>query len=100
MQRISRADFLYRLRSHGPEKTLLIWDEDLGNRSVTNDIENVVADIAAYESMDLTGYLIFYRDSIGEWSGWNDHSKEFYPLRPAMIHHIDFRSHPVKRLEK
>ena len=40
----------------------------LGNKSVTNDIENVLEDIRA-ELGDLSGFAVVYRDSMGRWDG-------------------------------
>lgn len=47
----SLADFLYRIAAIADQPILLIWDQDLGNKSVTNDIENVVNEIARAEKM-------------------------------------------------
>ena len=59
------ADYLYDLTEDG---LLVIIDQDLGNRSVTNDIENVLVDIAtAEERPTLAGLRVTYRDSEGDW---------------------------------
>lgn len=59
------ADYLYDLTEDG---LLVIIDQDLGNRSVTNDIENVLADIAqAEERPTLGGLRVTCRDSDGSW---------------------------------
>jgi hypothetical protein len=78
MQKKSRANFLYRLGIVDDKKILLIWDQDLGNMSVTNDIENVVADIVAHESIDPIEHLIIYRDSTGRWDGWDRATEDFF----------------------
>jgi hypothetical protein len=69
MKKQSRANFFYRLGEVDQQKILLIWDQNAGNMSVTNDIENVVANIAAYEGINPISYLIIYRDSEGNWDG-------------------------------
>lgn len=65
------ADYDYQFRENG--KVLAITDLDRGNRSVTNDIENVLAKIAAQEKTTPTellhGRLVIYRDSRGVWDG-------------------------------
>lgn len=81
MNKKSRADFHYRLTVFDNHKVLLICDQDLGNMSVTNDIENVVSDIALHEGIDPEDYLIFYKDSLGYWDGWDASSKDFYCCR-------------------
>jgi hypothetical protein len=76
----SRAQFAYRLGIYQDKhKWMLIWDKDLGDRSVTNDIDNVVADIAEFEGVDALQYTIVYRDSTGRWDGWDPRTKNFYP---------------------
>lgn len=61
---ISRADYNYTVDGN----IIAIVDLDLGSRSVTNDIENVLADIRA-ELGGLAGYSVIYRDSLGRWDG-------------------------------
>ena len=59
------ADYLYDLTEDG---LLVIIDQDLGGRSVTNDIDNVLADIAQAEARPtLAGLRVTCRDSQGEW---------------------------------
>lgn len=74
----SRAQFLYRIGEYQGNKWLLIWDKNLGAISVTNDIENVVEDIADHEGIDPLEYTIVYRDSEGNWDGWNHLTQSFY----------------------
>lgn len=58
------ADYTYTVE----DNIIAIIDLDLGNRSVTNDIEYVLADIME-EIGDLVGYAIIYRDSMSRWDG-------------------------------
>ena len=51
------------------ENLIAIVDLDQGSKSVTNDIDNVVADIKDEIDGDLSGYAIIYRDSLGVWDG-------------------------------
>ncbi len=70
---------------------LYIVDENKGNKSVTNDIENVIEDIresfkklAMMENFSLMNFIIIYRDSDGNWDGVKlikDKFIGFYPLR-------------------
>lgn len=46
--------------------------------SVTNDIENVVADIAANEGINPLEYTIIYRNSESNWDGWDAKTESFY----------------------
>lgn len=56
-----RAAFTYELRGN----VVCIVDQDEG-RSVTNDVENVLADIAR-DGVDLREYRVIYRDTLGIW---------------------------------
>lgn len=64
-----RADYTYSIDSN----IIAIIDLDLGSKSVTNDMENVLDDIRA-ELGDLAGYRnvgpsVIYRNSMGRWDG-------------------------------
>lgn len=55
--------------------------------SVTNDIENVLADLAAHD-VDVDAYHVFYRDSTGMWDAIEtEHRrfKEFVILQKADV---------------
>lgn len=60
-----RADYTMTVDENTRE--IRIIDEDLGNMSVTNDLERVLCDVAfdVFESLD--SYSIVYRDSTGTW---------------------------------
>jgi hypothetical protein len=70
---------------------LYIVDENKGNKSVTNDIENVLEviresfkNIARMKHFSLMKFTIIYRDTDGHWDGIklaNDKFLCFYPLR-------------------
>ena len=72
-----RADYTYTVEGN----VIAIVDLDLGSKSVTNDIENVLDDIRA-DIGDLAGYAVIYRDSMGCWDGVRlvGSTVEFYPL--------------------
>lgn len=59
---MARASFVWELAGD----VLLIFDQNLGGPSVTNDIEQVLARIAAC-GVDLDKRRIIYRDSEGRW---------------------------------
>lgn len=54
---------VYSRTVHG--NVIAIIDHDQG-RSVTNDADNVIADLAA-QGFDLSRYLVIYRDTRGIW---------------------------------
>jgi hypothetical protein len=60
--RIEQPRSVYSRTVHG--NVIAIVDHDAG-RSVTNDAENVIADLAAV--FDLSKYHVIYRDTRGIW---------------------------------
>jgi hypothetical protein len=60
-----------------------IIDLDLGNRSVTNDIENVLRKIEYYHQGSIAAFHIMYRDSERIWDGinWDGKRASFFALR-------------------
>ena len=60
-----RAD--YSLQVDEPAKEIRIIDADLGNMSVTNDLDRVLCDVAGLIDESLDNYSITYRDSTGTW---------------------------------
>lgn len=61
--RIPEPRAVYSRTLHG--NVIAITDHDQG-RSVTNDADNVIADLAA-QGFDLSRYLVIYRDTRGIW---------------------------------
>ena len=56
----NRSEFTYAVSGN------ILWIKDLGGmKSVTNDIENVIADII--KELAIEGKKIIYRDSMGIW---------------------------------
>lgn len=77
----SRATFSYELSDDGILQ-IIDLDHD-GAKSVTNDIENVLLDIAQHEG-PLGAYRVIYRDSTQRWDGIkldeHGHFQSFYPI--------------------
>jgi hypothetical protein len=75
----TQADFTYAILGN----IISIVDLNLGNRSVTNDIENVLRKIEHYHQGSITGSKIMYRDSEGIWDGvaWDGEHASFFALR-------------------
>lgn len=81
MRNEPRSDYEYSVDG----SVIAIEDLDLGNRSVTNDIQNVVNDIRKELGANLTmsGYSIVYKDSMGRYDGVmisENGNASFYPL--------------------
>ena len=60
-----RADF--ELQVDEANRKIRIIDEDLGNMSVTNDLERVLLEVSHHIDQSLDNYSIVYRDSTGTW---------------------------------
>jgi hypothetical protein len=82
MAQKSRASYDYEICQVNEHWIIIIMDLDLaGAMSVTNDIENVVQEIAIKEKTDIKDQLIIYRDSARNWDGWNHKTHDFVFLR-------------------
>lgn len=66
---MTRANYTYGIADNTDEKILWIVDSNLGNMSVTNDMENVLDEIEKRTQLPLKDYKIIYRDSMNNWDG-------------------------------
>lgn len=64
-----------------------IVDNDAGDISVTNDIENIVEFIAKVEGMDPKVNLWVYQDSNGVWDGWDPVRNKFILVDAPFAEH-------------
>src|SRR5215831_6593545 len=74
-----QADFRY---SMSPD-VIAITDLDLGKKSVTNDIENVLRKIEYWHQGSIATFRIMYRDSLGVWDGvhWDGQRASFFAIQ-------------------
>ncbi|WP_445453130.1 hypothetical protein [Flavobacterium sp. 25HG05S-40] len=79
---MSKSDYIYKI--HQVDKVIEIEDLNLGKMSVTNNIENVVDEIAKKEEINRDDFKVIYRDSVGNWDGYNTKTKEFISLDTDM----------------
>lgn len=84
----NRADYGYKLGQIDGTSYLLMWDQNLGSRSLTNDIENAVRDIGQRECIDAWQVIIYYRDSCGQWAEYHAETEEFRPVAKKEISRI------------
>lgn len=75
---MAKSDFTYKIFSD--ERVISIVDLDKGNMSVTNNIENVVKEIADEANVRISHFKIIYRDSSGIWDGYDPRNDKFIPL--------------------
>lgn len=77
--------FTERISPDGRTVLTVICIEDLshtmGGKSVTNNIEVIIAAICACEKLDALQCVIVFKDTEGNWDGWNPKKRQFYPVR-------------------
>jgi hypothetical protein len=59
----------------------MIQDQNNGGKTVTNDIANVIRDIAKIENVNPCEFTIIYQDSEGVWDGYTFATKQFFAIR-------------------
>lgn len=74
-----RSDYYYRINSE--TDAIHIVDQNLGNMSVTNDAENVLA--AIHKEIDLTDREVTYTDSEGQVDRLLHKAGEFTGFAPG-----------------
>lgn len=76
---MSRSTYSYNICTTQGINFILIVDKNVG-MSVTNDIENVIEEIALKEKIDLDIYNVLYQDSTGKWDGFDYKNGRFFFL--------------------
>lgn len=77
---MQHAIFNYKVIDFEGRPAITIIDEDLGGKSVTNDIQYAIKRIEREKGIDADNYLIVYRDSNGDWDGWNNKEQRFISI--------------------
>jgi len=81
----NRAEYEYGIQGE------VIWiTDELGMKSVTNDMGSILADIIREEKIDLCRYKIMYCDSQGVWDGVRigpSGNVQFLPIGEVKLHH-------------
>lgn len=84
---MKRADYIYSLEKYRNRiDCIVIEDLNLGSVSVTNEIENIINDISSIEKVKAQQFLVVYKDSTGQWDGYNTISNEFIGLAEDTWH--------------
>ena len=74
----AKADYIHSIEQYRNQvPVLVVEDINLGNKSVTNDIENVMADIAKMEKINPADYVVVIKDSSGNWDAWDHNAQQF-----------------------
>ncbi|MGB3452915.1 MAG: hypothetical protein WBA59_03695 [Moheibacter sp.] len=75
-----RAQYNYAIVEKYNQKHVLIEDKNMGEMSVTNDIENVVDEICQTNKINPENAVSLYRDSEGVWDGYDRKTDRFIYL--------------------
>lgn len=78
--RTAAAHYTYKIKKYGPYKIMAIEEMDRGI-SLSNDIENVVRDIASELGISPGDYLIVFKDTQGVWDAWGYESQSLHLLK-------------------
>lgn len=89
----AKADYKYEINGN----IIFIEDLDLGNKSVTNDIENILEDVAEEHNLELNNFHVIYRDCTGDIDGVLIRNNEFSSF--YSIGEKDYES-AVKKIKK
>jgi hypothetical protein len=76
----TQSDYSYTKVKKDGVLVIAIVDLDLGDTSVTNDIENVVDAICDKEKISPDDAAFIYMDSLKTWDGWNQKTGWFVAL--------------------
>jgi len=78
-----KAKYKYNLRKVKKHPFIMIEGSNSGGRTVTNDIVNVIKDIAKKKNLNPCKFTIIYKDTEGIWDGFDFATKSFFPIREA-----------------
>ena len=78
---MAKANYIYTIKNN----VICIVDLNAGNMSVTNDIENVVADICRNEYINYHEQIVVYQDSENIWDGWSAINGTFISLNATTM---------------
>lgn len=78
---MNRANYSYTIKNVQGRNVISIIDhysDSFPTKTVTNDIENVLKDIANAEGISPKEYLVVYRDSDNDWAQYDVVNDDFY----------------------
>ena len=78
-----KSDYIHKIEEFAGRNVIVIEDLDLGGKSVTNNIENVVREIEVMEKVNASDYMIVYKDSEELFDAWDKRKEQFIPLRKS-----------------
>lgn len=76
----SRACYQYDIINIHGRNVIIIVDSNSGCLTVTNDIDNIIREIAVYNHINASAYMIVYKDSDSIWNGYDFVNSKFISL--------------------
>lgn len=76
---MAHSNYSY-VRHEGVVSIIDEYEGGAGNKTVTNNIEQVIDDISRQEEIDPWNYVWVYMDSEGLWSGYEPEFDNFYRI--------------------
>lgn len=73
---MAKSSYAYSVIEVRGRNCIVIVDQNVG-MSVTNDIENVIKEIEKAENIEAADHLIVYKDSEGQWDGYDPEEDDF-----------------------
>lgn len=68
---MTKSNYNYSIEDYAGRNVIVIEDLNLGNMSVTNDIDNVIEEICQKEDIQPKLFMVVYKDSEGFFDGWD-----------------------------
>jgi len=83
---MAKADYHHHFYTHKDKNILAISDLDLGNMSVTNDMEAVVNEcFARISTITPQNCYVVHKDSNGVYDGWDCKKRDFISLNEPTL---------------
>lgn len=77
---MNHSDYTYQIENYAGRNIIVVEDLNLGNTSVTNNIENILNEICRIEKIFIHSYMVIYKDSEGVWGGYEHKDERFISL--------------------
>lgn len=77
---MAKSDYIHQVGVYEGIPYIAIIDQNLGRMSVTNDIENVIAEVCKVEGIKAQDRIIVYCDSEGNWDAFSPSENRFILL--------------------
>lgn len=81
-----KAAYVYNIHNICGRNIISIVDLKSGGCSVTNDIDNIIREIGIYARINVSAYMIIYKDTEDIWDAYDYAKSAFISLNATHIH--------------